>query len=120
MLSIKAGEADMGLAVGVEQMGKMGLLGGAGSKKEAKVFAPSGRYGAVTGTDGYIGTAGMPGVFAQAGMAYAYENDGVGFEQFAKVAYKNHLHSTVNPLACLLYTSPSPRDYAASRMPSSA
>ena len=60
MLSIKAGEADMGLAVGVEQMGKMGLLGGAGSKKEAKVFAPSGRYGAVTGTDGYIGTAGMP------------------------------------------------------------
>ena len=52
MLSIKAGEADMGLAVGVEQMGKMGLLGGAGSKKEAKVFAPSGRYGAVTGTDG--------------------------------------------------------------------
>ena len=99
MLSIKAGEADMGLAVGVEQMGKMGLLGGAGSKKEAKVFAPSGRYGAVTGTDGYIGTAGMPGVFAQAGMAYAYENDGVGFEQFAKVAYKNHLHSTLNPLA---------------------
>jgi len=99
MLSIKAGEADMGLAVGVEQMGKMGLLGGAGSKKEAKVFAPSGRYGAVTGTDGYIGTAGMPGVFAQAGMAYAYENDGVGFEQFAKVAYKNHLHSTRNPLA---------------------
>ena len=80
MLSIKAGEADMGLAVGVEQMGKMGLLGGAGSKKEAKVFAPSGRYGAVTGTDGYIGTAGMPGVFAQAGMGYAYENDGVGFE----------------------------------------
>ena len=29
-LAIKAGEADMGLAVGVEQMGKMGLLGGAG------------------------------------------------------------------------------------------
>ena len=25
-----------------------------------------------------------------------------------------------NPLICLLYTSPSPRDYAASRMPSSA
>ena len=24
------------------------------------------------------------------------------------------------PLSCLLYTSPSPRDYAASRMPSSA
>ncbi|MXW61543.1 MAG: thiolase family protein [Acidimicrobiaceae bacterium] len=98
-LSIKAGEADMGLAVGVEQMGKMGLLGGAGTKKEKKVFEPSGRYGAVTGIDGYIGTEGMPGVFAQAGMEYANDYDGVGFEQFARVAYKNHLHSTLNPLA---------------------
>ena len=98
-LSIKAGEADLGLAVGVEQMGKMGLLGGAGAKKEKRVFEPSGRYGAVTGIDGYIGTEGMPGVFAQAGMEYANNHDGVGFEQFARVAYKNHLHSTLNPLA---------------------
>ena len=30
MLTIKAGEADMGLAVGVEQMGKGGLLGAGG------------------------------------------------------------------------------------------
>lgn len=98
-LAIKAGEADLGLAVGVEQMGKMGLLGGAGTKKEKNVFEPSGRYGAVTGIDGYIGTEGMPGVFAQAGMEYAGAFDGVGFEQFARVAYKNHLHSTLNPLA---------------------
>ena len=28
--------------------------------------------------------------------------------------------SIVDPMDCLLYTSPSPRDYAASRMPSSA
>jgi len=97
-LSIKAGEADMGLAVGVEQMGKMGMLTG-GTKKEKSVFEPEGRFGAVTGVDGYIGTEGMPGVFAQAGMEYANEYDGVGFEQFAKVAYKNHLHSTLNPLA---------------------
>ena len=98
-MAIKAGEADLGLAVGVEQMGKMGLLGGAATKKEKKVFEPEGRYGAVTGIDGYLGTNAMPGVFAQAGMEYAYENDGVGFEQFARVAYKNHLHSTLNPLA---------------------
>jgi len=98
-LTIKAGEADMGLAVGVEQMGKMGLLGGAGTKKEKHVYEPSGRYGAVTGVDGYLGTEGMPGVFAQAGMEYANDYDGVGFEQFAKVAYKNHLHSVKNPLA---------------------
>ncbi|MFT5201104.1 MAG: acetyl-CoA acyltransferase [Candidatus Aldehydirespiratoraceae bacterium] len=97
-LSIKAGEADMGLAVGVEQMGKMGMLTG-GTKKEKSVYEPDGRFGAVTGVDGYLGTEGMPGVFAQAGMEYANEHDGVGFEQFAKVAYKNHLHSTLNPLA---------------------
>ena len=41
----------------------------------------------------------MPGTFAQSGMEYAYEHDGVGFEQFAKVAEKNHAHSTLNPLA---------------------
>jgi len=41
----------------------------------------------------------MPGVFAQAGMEYASRHHGVGFEQFAKVAEKNHAHSTLNPLA---------------------
>ena len=30
------------------------------------------------------------------------------------------LGGEVEPVNCLLYTSPSPRDYAASRMPSSA
>ena len=84
---------------GAEQMGKMGLLGGGATKKEKKVFEPSGRYGAVTGVDGRLGTETMPGVFAQAGTAYAHDHDGVGFEQFARVAYKNHLHSTLNPLA---------------------
>ena len=97
-LSIKAGEAQMGLAFGVEQMGKMGLLRG-GAKAEEKVFEAAGRYGAVTGVDGILGTETMPGVFAQAGMEYACDYDGVGFEQFARVAYKNHQHSTLNPLA---------------------
>ena len=32
----------------------------------------------------------------------------------------SRLSQLVNPQPCLLYTSPSPRDYAASRMPSSA
>ena len=98
MMAIKSGEASIGMAVGVEQMGKMGLLGGA-VKKDKKVYEPSGRFGAVTGVDGHLGTETMPGVFAQAGMQYAYENSGVGFEQFAKVAYKNHQHSALNPLA---------------------
>jgi acetyl-CoA acyltransferase len=99
-LALKAGECDMGLAVGVEQMGKQGLLGAANrTRKDEKVFEPGGRYGGVMQTEGVLGTGLMPGVFAQAGMEYAYENDGVGFEQFAKVAQKNHAHSVLNPLA---------------------
>ncbi len=98
IMAIRAGEADMGMAIGVEQMGKMGLLAG-GSRKDKKVYEPSGRYGAVMPIDGILGTDTMPGVFAQAGMEYANDNDGVGFEQFAKVAQKNHAHSTLNPLA---------------------
>src|SRR4051812_6317966 len=100
LLTIKSGEADMGLAVGVEQMGKGGLLGAGGKgERGKKVYEPSGRYGSVMQVEGLLGTGLMPGVFAQAGMEYAYENDGVGFEQFAKVAEKNHMHSTLNPLA---------------------
>src|SRR5207244_8243030 len=49
--------------------------------------------------EGILGTGLMPGVFAQAGMEYAYEHGGVDFEQFAKVAEKNHAHSTLKPLA---------------------
>jgi acetyl-CoA acyltransferase len=97
-LSIKAGEADMGIAIGAEQMGKMGLLGQA-PRSEKKVYEPSGRYGAVAQVDGWLGSGTMPAVFGQAGMEYAYEHDGVGFEQFAKVAEKNHAHSALNPLA---------------------
>ncbi len=97
-MAIKSGEADMGIAVGLEKMGKAGLLGSA-PRSDKKVFEPSGRYGSVMSVEGRIGTTLMPGVFAQAGMEYANEHGGVGFEQFAKVAEKNHAHSTLNPLA---------------------
>jgi acetyl-CoA acyltransferase len=97
-MAIKSGEADMGIAVGLEKMGKAGLLGSA-PRSDKKVFEPSGRYGSVMSVEGRVGTTLMPGVFAQAGMEYANEHGGVGFEQFAKVAEKNHAHSTLNPLA---------------------
>ena len=100
MMAIRAGEADMGLAVGGEQMGKMGLLGGYGAPRAEKhVYEPSGRYGNVLPSDGWLGSGTMPAVFGAAGMEYAYEYDGVGFEQFARVAQKNHEHSALNPLA---------------------
>ena len=97
-MSIMAGESEIGLAVGCEQMGKAGLLG-ASARSDQNVYEPSGRYGAVMSVEGRLGTTLMPGVFAQAGMEYAGRHDGVGFEQFAKVAEKNHAHSTLNPLA---------------------
>ncbi len=60
---------------------------------------PEGRDGHVVLTEGVLGTGHMWGVFAQTGTDYARQHDGVGFEQFAKVAEKNHAHSTLNPLA---------------------
>ena len=41
----------------------------------------------------------MPGVFAQIGMEYGHRYGGTSFELFAKIAEKNHAHSTLNPLA---------------------
>ena len=104
-MAIKAGEASIGLAVGLEQMGKLGLLGARPARKD-KPYEPAGRYGAVGPVEGILGTSLMPGTFAQSGMEYAYEHDGVGFEQFAKVAEKNHAHSTLNPLAQYQKASP--------------
>ena len=103
IMAIKAGECDMGLAVGVEKLAGAGLLGagGGGKTKEGHHWEPSGRYGAVAGIDGRIGTANMPGTFAQVGMEYLHQNDydGTPFELFAEISVKNHKHSTLNPLA---------------------
>jgi acetyl-CoA acetyltransferase len=97
-LSLRAGEADVGLVVGAEQMGKMGMLA-FDAPRDTSVFEPAGRDGSVMHVDGRLGSTSMPAVFGQAGMEYAHEHDGVGFEQFAKVAEKNHAHSVLNPLA---------------------
>jgi acetyl-CoA acyltransferase len=98
-MAIKSGEASIGLAVGLEQMGKRGLLGASPGGTDGKKYEPAGRYGALGPVEGVLGTSLMPGTFAQSGMEYAGRHDGVGFEQFAKVAEKNHAHSTLNPLA---------------------
>jgi acetyl-CoA acyltransferase len=98
-MAVKAGEADMALAVGVEKLSGAGLLAG-GSRKEAPPnWTPEGRYGAVAPIDGRIGTETMPGVFAQVGMEYGHRYGGTSFELFARIAEKNHAHSTLNPLA---------------------
>ncbi len=81
--AIKAGIYDLVLAVGVEQMGKAGLLGGGGGR------------GRGIPTEGLLGSGTMPTVFAEAGMEHTRKY-GTTFEQFAKVSVKNHHHSTKN------------------------
>lgn len=99
IMAIKAGEAEYGLAVGVEKLSGRGLLAGASRGADADQWTPTGRYGAVAPLDGRIGTETMPGVFAQIGMEYGHRYGGTSFELFARISEKNHSHSTLNPLA---------------------
>jgi acetyl-CoA acetyltransferase len=84
LIAVKSGLYDVVLAVGVEQMGR-GLLGGSG---RSDGFVEEGALGSNT----------MPAMFAQIGVEHARKY-GTTFEQFAKVAVKNHYHSTMNPKA---------------------
>ncbi|HEX6568077.1 MAG TPA: thiolase family protein, partial [Acidimicrobiales bacterium] len=99
IMAVKAGECDMGLAVGVEKLAGAGLLAGASRADDGTTWQPRGRYGAVAPVDGRIGTETMPGVFAQVGMEYGHRYGGTSFELFARISEKNHAHSTLNPLA---------------------
>lgn len=101
VMAIKAGEADYGLAVGVEKLAGSGLLAGGSKKPRKNEWSPSGRFGAVAGLDGRVGTETMPGVFAQIGQEYLHKVGYAGdaFDLFARISEKNHSHSTLNPLA---------------------
>ena len=83
-MSVASGAYDMALAVGSEQMGKMGLLGAGGGGRSG----PS--------PEGIVGSGLMPAVFGQAGVEHMRKY-GTTQEQFAKVAVKNHKHSMANP-----------------------
>ena len=81
--AIKAGIYDLVLVLGVEQLGKAGLLGGGGGGRGIP-------------KEGLLGSHTMPAVFAEAGMEHSRKY-GTSFEQFAKVSVKNHHHSVKNP-----------------------
>jgi len=83
-MSVASGAYDVAIAVGSEQMGKMGLLGGGG-----------GGGGGVS-PEGIVGSGLMPAVFGMAGVEHM-RNYGTTQEQFAKIAVKNHKHSMHNP-----------------------
>ena len=98
-MAIKAGEADMGLAVGVEKLAGAGLLAGGSRGATTNTWTPRGATARWPPVDGRIGTETMPGVFAQIGLEYGHRYGGTSFELFAKISEKNHAHSTLNPLA---------------------
>lgn len=101
IMAIRAGECDMGLAVGVEKLSGAGMLGAGMGVAASDEWTRSGRYGAVSGFEGKLGTDMMPGVFAQVGMEYGHKYGGTSFELFARISEKNHKHSTLNPLAAI-------------------
>ena len=90
-IAIKSGIYDLVLCVGVEQMGKV-LLGAPQTYDGVRI-------------EGLLGSATMPASFAMLGMEHSRKY-GTTFEQFAKVAVKNHHHSTMNPKAMYRFERP--------------
>ncbi len=101
IMAIKAGECEMGLAVGVEKLSGAGMLGAGMGVAASDTWTPTGRFGAVSTLEGKTGTDMMPGVFAQVGMEYGHKYGGTSFELFARISEKNHRNSTLNPLAAI-------------------
>jgi acetyl-CoA acetyltransferase len=81
--AVGSGEYEIAMAVGSEQMGKAGLLGGGGRGESV---------------EGVLGSGLMPAVFGMAGVEHM-RRYGTKVEHFAKVSVKNHKHSTKNPLS---------------------
>jgi acetyl-CoA acetyltransferase len=84
-LSVGSGMYDVAMAVGVEQMGKQGLLGGGGGGTDPAYS-----------TEGRVGSGLMPAVFGQAGIEHMRKY-GTKMEHFAKISVKSHKHATKNP-----------------------
>ena len=92
VIAVQSGRYDLVLAVGVEQLGS-GLLPPLPSRSEDFV------------EEGAIGSMSTPAMFAQIGVEHSRKY-GTTFEQFARVAVKNHHHSTFNPKATLQSETP--------------
>ena len=84
-MAVASGMYDITMAVGVEQMGKQGLLGGGGGGTDP-AYA----------TEGRLGSGLMPAVFGQAGIEHMRKY-GTTLEHFAKISVKSHKHATKNP-----------------------
>ncbi|MGH7914242.1 MAG: thiolase family protein, partial [Candidatus Binataceae bacterium] len=79
-MAVASGMYDIAMAVGVEQMGKQGLLGGGGGGSDPAYSA-----------EGRLGSGLMPAVFGQAGIEHMRKY-GTTIEHFAKISVKSHQH----------------------------
>ena len=86
-IGVASGMYDVTLALGVEQMGKAGLLGGSGGGGDPAYS-----------TEGKLGSGLMPAVFGQAGVEHMRQY-GTTVEHFAKISVKSHRHATRNPFS---------------------
>jgi acetyl-CoA acetyltransferase len=89
--ALTGGEFEIALCVGVEKLSGVGLLGAAAA-------------GPIS-SEGLLGSATMPVVFAESGVEYAART-GATQADFAAVAVKNHHHATMNPKAYLRKETP--------------
>ena len=87
-MAVASGMYEVTMAVGVEQMGKAGLLGGGGGGGSDPAYA----------TEGRLGSGLMPAVFGQAGIEHMRKY-GTTMEHFAKISVKSHQHATKNPFS---------------------
>jgi len=90
-IAVKSGLYDLVLCIGIEQMGR-GLLGGGASHMGVP-------------TEGVVGSGTMPSMFATLGVEHMRKH-GTTFEQFAKVSVKNHHHSIANEKAMYRFDTP--------------
>ena len=95
--SVASGAYDVAMGIGSEQMGKAGLLGGGGGGG-GRGLGGGGGFDPAYISEGLLGSGTMPSVFSQWGVEHMHKY-GTTFEDFARVAYKNHKNSVHNPYA---------------------
>jgi acetyl-CoA acyltransferase len=94
--SVASGAYDVAMGIGSEQMGKAGLLGAGGGSFGGR--PGGGGFDPAYISEGVLGSGTMPTVFSQWGVEHM-KKYGTTFEDFARVAYKNHKNSVHNPYA---------------------
>ena len=101
IMAVKAGECDMGLAVGVEKLAGAGLLGGGGTPQDDGTTRGAPTAATARSLRSTAASAPRPcrACSRRSAWSTATSTAAPSFELFAKISEKNHAHSTLNPLA---------------------